>query len=156
MSTLRTRIRTWRIAGGLVAAGVIAICAVLGLAGPASALTVSGDWYGYVVTGATYTSTTADWTMPAVSCAISGTYVSIWTGLDGYSSDSVEAASRRNSSLMSKGTYVVRVPNRRSASSSTRVFSQAPAPSSTNVSAFESSAMVDACSCNNLRSARVG
>jgi hypothetical protein len=90
MSTLRTRIRTWRIAGGLVAAGVIAICAVLGLAGPASALTVSGDWYGYVVTGATYTSTTADWTMPAVSCATSGTYVSIWTGLDGYSSASVE------------------------------------------------------------------
>ena len=90
MSTPGIRTRTWRLAGGLVAAGVMAAGAVLGLAGPASASTLPGDWYGYVVTGATYTSTTADWTMPAVSCATAGTYVSIWTGLDGYSSDTVE------------------------------------------------------------------
>jgi hypothetical protein len=71
-----------------MAAGVIA--AAVGLAGPASAATPGGDWYGYAVTGATYTSTTADWTMPAVSCTTSGTYVAIWTGLDGYSSPTVE------------------------------------------------------------------
>src|ERR1700685_3755248 len=82
--------RTWRAAGGLVAVGVMGAWAVLGLSGTASAATPSGDWYGYAVTGATYTSTTADWTMPAVSCATFGTYVSIWTGLDGYSSDTVE------------------------------------------------------------------
>ena len=64
--------------------------AVLGLAGAASAATLPSGWYGYAVTGATYTSTTADWTMPAVSCTTSGTYVAIWTGLDGYSSPTVE------------------------------------------------------------------
>jgi hypothetical protein len=49
-------------------------------------------WYGYAVTGKTYTSTTADWTMPSLSCGTSGdeNYVEIWTGLDGYSSDTVE------------------------------------------------------------------
>jgi hypothetical protein len=73
-----------------MAAGVVATLAVLGLAGPASALTLSGDWYGYAVTGATYTSSTADWTMPAVTCVASNTYAAIWTGLDGYSSESVE------------------------------------------------------------------
>src|ERR1700684_1481698 len=90
MSAPGIRTSTWRLAGGLIAAGVMAACAVLGAAGPASALTLSGDWYGYVVTGATYTSTTADWIMPAGTCAAAGTYVSIWTGLDGYSSDTVE------------------------------------------------------------------
>jgi len=73
-----------------VAVGVMGAWAVLGLSGTASAATPSGDWYGYAVTGATYTSTTADWTMPAVSCSTSDSYAAIWTGLDGYSSDSVE------------------------------------------------------------------
>jgi hypothetical protein len=64
---------------------------VVGLGGAASAATVPGqDWYGYAVTGATYTSTTADWTMPAVTCTASNSYVAIWTGLDGYTSDTVE------------------------------------------------------------------
>jgi Peptidase A4 family len=91
MNTAGLRRRTWRIAGGLVAAGVMAGWAVLGLAGPASAVTPSGGWYGYAVTGATYTSTTADWTMPAVNCAgTPNAYIAIWTGLDGYSSASVE------------------------------------------------------------------
>jgi hypothetical protein len=69
-----------------MAVGVITV----GLAGPASAATPSGDWYGYAVTGSTYSSTTADWTMPAVTCTTSGTYLAIWTGLDGYSSPTVE------------------------------------------------------------------
>jgi len=46
--------------------------------------------YGYAVTGSTYTSTTADWTMPTLKCTTSGASVSIWTGLDGYSSPTVE------------------------------------------------------------------
>ncbi len=82
--------RIWRAGGGLVTVGVIVAWAVVGLAGGASAVTPSGDWYGYAVTGATYTSTTANWTMPAVSCSASDSYAAIWTGLDGYSSDSVE------------------------------------------------------------------
>jgi hypothetical protein len=68
----------------------MAAWAVLGPAGAAFAATPSGEEYGYAVTGATYTSTTADWTMPAMSCTTRGTYVAIWTGLDGYSSDTVE------------------------------------------------------------------
>jgi hypothetical protein len=90
MSASSIRRRTWRAAGGLMAAGVMAAWAVLGPAGAASATTYAGDWYGYAVTGATYTSTTADWTVPTVSCTTSGTYVAIWTGLDGYSSDTAE------------------------------------------------------------------
>jgi peptidase A4-like protein len=73
-----------------MAVGVTVAWAVLGMAGSASAVSVSGDWYGYAVTGATYTSTTADWTMPAMTCTTPNSYIAIWTGLDGYSSDSVE------------------------------------------------------------------
>ena len=69
----------------------IAAAAILGLVTPASAAVGSPPgWYGYAVTGSTYTSTTADWTMPSLSCVTPGAYVSIWTGLDGYSSDTVE------------------------------------------------------------------
>jgi len=69
----------------------IAAAAILGLLTPASAAVVPPTgWYGYAVTGSTYTSTTADWTMPSLACATQGAYVSIWTGLDGYSSDTAE------------------------------------------------------------------
>jgi hypothetical protein len=61
--------------------------AVFGFAQRASALTVggSGDTYGYTVTGSTYTSTTADWTMPDYAChADQGvTLAASWTGLSG-------------------------------------------------------------------------
>jgi Peptidase A4 family len=92
-SSIRRRIR--RAAGGLMAAGAVVAGAVVAWAGlgpvaSASATTSAGDWYGYAVTGATYTSTTADWTVPTVSCAAAGAYVAIWTGLDGYSSDTTE------------------------------------------------------------------
>jgi hypothetical protein len=75
----------------LAAVTGIAAAAILGLVTPASAAVGSPPgWYGYAVTGSTYTSTTADWTMPSLSCVTQGAYVSIWTGLDGYSSDTVE------------------------------------------------------------------
>ena len=79
-----------------------------------------------------------------------------WTASGAYSAEMVEAASRRNSSLMSKGTYLLRVPRSRRALRRTRVFSQDPAPSSTNVSALDSSAIVAAWVSNSRRSARVG
>src|ERR1017187_4129912 len=90
MSVLGIRRRTWRTAGGLAVAGVMAAWSILGPAGAAFAATPSGEEYGYAVTGVTYTSTTADWAMPAMICTTRGTYVAIWTGLDGYSSDTVE------------------------------------------------------------------
>jgi Peptidase A4 family len=77
----------------LIAVTGIAVAAILGLLAPASASAAgvpSPGWYGYAVTGSTYTSTTADWTMPSLACTTQGAYVAIWTGLDGYSSDTAE------------------------------------------------------------------
>jgi hypothetical protein len=80
----------------LVAVTGLAIAAILGAAAPASAAPAASQaqftpgGYGYVVTGAKYTSTTADWTMPALHCGTQTTYAAIWTGLDGYSSGTIE------------------------------------------------------------------
>lgn len=74
---------------------LIALTAVLlalsGFAQRASAATSTG-FSGYYVTGSTYTSTTADWTMPGFTCGAkdNGTAISIWTGLDGITSPTVE------------------------------------------------------------------
>lgn len=49
----------------------------------------SSNWSGYAVTGGRYTSVSASWTEPSVSC--SGTaYSSFWVGLDGDTSSTVE------------------------------------------------------------------
>jgi len=49
----------------------------------------STNWSGYAVTGGRYTSVSASWTEPSVSC--SGTaYSSFWVGLDGDTSNTVE------------------------------------------------------------------
>jgi hypothetical protein len=49
----------------------------------------STNWSGYAVTGSRYTSVSAAWTEPTVSC--SGTaYSSFWVGLDGDTSGTVE------------------------------------------------------------------
>lgn len=72
---------------------LLAIFGVASSAGAEAAAQVAQPgWYGYVVAGGTYTSTTADWTMPSLTCGAksSGTYVAIWTGLDGYQSDTIE------------------------------------------------------------------
>jgi hypothetical protein len=49
----------------------------------------STNWSGYAVTGGRYTTVSASWTEPSVSC--SGTaYSSFWVGLDGDTSSTVE------------------------------------------------------------------
>jgi peptidase A4-like protein len=49
----------------------------------------STNWSGYAVTGSRFTSVSAAWTEPTVSC--SGTaYSSFWVGLDGDTSNTVE------------------------------------------------------------------
>ena len=49
----------------------------------------STNWSGYAVTGGRYTTVSASWTEPSVSC--SGTaYSSFWVGLDGDTSGTVE------------------------------------------------------------------
>ena len=74
-----------------IASAASAAPAALDLPGPAAAASqfTPGE-YGYVVTGAKYTSSTADWTMPALRCGSQTTYVAIWTGLDGYTSSTIE------------------------------------------------------------------
>jgi hypothetical protein len=54
------------------------------------AFSTSSNWAGYAVSGSTYTSVSASWTQPAVSCTSQTRYSSFWVGLDGYNSNSVE------------------------------------------------------------------
>ncbi|MER7581210.1 G1 family glutamic endopeptidase [Kitasatospora sp. NPDC097691] len=49
----------------------------------------SGNWSGYASTGTTYHSVTASWTQPRISCTAVGA-VSIWVGLDGQGTSTVE------------------------------------------------------------------
>jgi hypothetical protein len=71
---------------------VVLLLAVLAVTRSATAQVEPPSWYGYVVTGSTYTSTTADWTMPSLTCGpdSDNNYAAIWTGLDGYQSDTTE------------------------------------------------------------------
>jgi Peptidase A4 family len=49
-----------------------------------------GNWSGYVATGGSFTSVSADWTEPSVSCDSSSDLYAPWVGIDGYGSSSVE------------------------------------------------------------------
>jgi hypothetical protein len=75
---------------GLIAA---AACLLTG-AVPAAAATAitSANWAGYAAHSATYTSVTATWVQPKMTCGTSGYAQAFWTGLDGYSSASIEQA----------------------------------------------------------------
>ena len=57
-----------RIAVTAAMACTAAAVAVLAF-GPAAPAAVTEGWYGYVVTGSTYTSSTATWTMGAAHCS---------------------------------------------------------------------------------------
>ncbi|MBF9072621.1 G1 family glutamic endopeptidase [Streptacidiphilus fuscans] len=52
----------------------------------------SGDsnWGGYAVTGGAYRAVTGDWTVPALDCSATAGDISFWSGLDGWTSSSVE------------------------------------------------------------------
>ncbi|MFL6137435.1 MAG: G1 family glutamic endopeptidase [Frankiaceae bacterium] len=105
------RLRTTRMALlGALAAGAAAISlSIPGVAaatgpsphgvswaGPVHRLThglahsTSSNWAGYAVTGGRYTSVSASWTQPAVSCTATNTWSSFWVGLDGDGSGTVE------------------------------------------------------------------
>ncbi len=57
--------------------------------GTANTILTSGNWSGYVAENGTYTSVTATWTQPAVSCTSSG-IAATWVGLDGFGNSTVE------------------------------------------------------------------
>jgi hypothetical protein len=51
----------------------------------------SYNWGGYVVEGTDFTNAKGSWTVPTVDCAKSpNAWVSLWVGIDGWSSDTVE------------------------------------------------------------------
>ena len=50
----------------------------------------SSNWAGYAAYNSTFTSVSASWVQPAVTCSSRTTYSSFWVGLDGYNSNSVE------------------------------------------------------------------
>jgi hypothetical protein len=64
--------------------------AALSAHGASHAATTSTNWSGYVATGATFSSVSATWVQPAVTCRSGDQYASFWVGLDGYTSNSVE------------------------------------------------------------------
>lgn len=78
-------------AARLVTAAVAAAAIVLALLPAGAMAAVSGSsWYGYAVIGSTYQSISAHWNVPTPRCTSASTFASIWIGLDGYSSASVE------------------------------------------------------------------
>ncbi len=91
----RHRLRLTTVAA-VVLASAAAVIGMLGaLAAPASAAQQSGDsnWAGYVSSGRDthFTSVSATWRQPAVSCAVGrATYMSSWIGLGGDTSHAVE------------------------------------------------------------------
>jgi Peptidase A4 family len=78
----------------------------------AGAASVSSNWAGYAVTapGTTYTSVTATWTQPAVTCDSSqeGSESAFWVGLGGYNSNSQaleQVGSDSDCSALGQPTY---------------------------------------------------
>jgi hypothetical protein len=49
-----------------------------------------GNWSGYVATGGSFTSVSATWNEPTVTCNSSSDLYAPWVGIDGYGSGSVE------------------------------------------------------------------
>jgi hypothetical protein len=52
--------------------------------------TTSENWSGYAATGGQFTSVSAAWTQPAVTCTAQETFSSFWVGLDGDGTQTVE------------------------------------------------------------------
>lgn len=48
------------------------------------------NWSGYVAGGQAFTTSSATWTVPNISCSSEGDSVAEWVGLDGWSNDTVE------------------------------------------------------------------
>ncbi|MFJ3777174.1 G1 family glutamic endopeptidase [Streptomyces sp. NPDC090075] len=69
---------------------VLAAASVLFSASAAGAAPVlSADWSGYAAVGS-YDLVQASWVVPAVTCASGSQYSSVWVGLGGYNSSTVE------------------------------------------------------------------
>ncbi len=79
----------WGQGGYMMMPGPAAHGAVAPGAANATA-TTSMNWSGYAATGGRFTSVSAAWTQPAVTCTAQDTFASFWVGLDGDGTQSVE------------------------------------------------------------------
>ena len=74
------------------------------LAGPTNS--TSSNWSGYDVTGGPFTSVSASWIQPAVTCATGETsFSSFWVGLDGDTSSTVEQIGTDSDCINGTPTY---------------------------------------------------
>jgi hypothetical protein len=83
----------WGRGGYTMMPGPAGTAAGTAAAAPAHApATTSQNWAGYASAGnpGTFTSVSASWTQPAVTCTATNTFASFWAGLDGDGTQSVE------------------------------------------------------------------
>jgi hypothetical protein len=84
------RVNVWLAVGGLVfslnAAGARPEHTVIAHLRNSASL----NWSGFAATGGGYTSVSAGWTQPSVSCTSTDAYSSFWVGIDGDGSSTVE------------------------------------------------------------------
>lgn len=74
----------------LTAAGLGALAAAV--PGTASAQVSGGDWAGYAASSSTYTSVTATWVQPKLTCGAADADVAFWVGMDGITDPTLEQA----------------------------------------------------------------
>ena len=67
----------------------------------------SSNWSGYAATGSSgaFTSVSASWTQPTLTCTSTTTYSSYWVGLDGYSNSALEQTGTEADCIRGKATY---------------------------------------------------
>jgi hypothetical protein len=67
----------------------------------------SSHWAGYAAYGrsGTFSSVTATWTQPNVTCSSQDSYVAFWTGLDGYTTRTVEQIGTEGDCVSGQPTY---------------------------------------------------
>lgn len=90
LSALATAPATASAASALRFTPVGAHHAVTGHGGGLITHSTSSNWAGYAATGRTFTSVSASWVQPRVTCGSATTYSSFWVGIDGDGSNSVE------------------------------------------------------------------
>jgi hypothetical protein len=65
----------------------------------------SSNWSGYAVAGGRYTTVSASWTQPSVSCTSTDAYSSFWIGLDGDTTNTVEQTGSEADCSSGKAVY---------------------------------------------------
>jgi hypothetical protein len=100
-----TSIRTLIHRRGLIAAAAAGLA--LAMPAAAHAQVTSSSWAGYAASSSTYTSVTATWVQPKITCSGgASSSASFWVGLDGLSSDTVEQVGTEADCVSGSAVYV--------------------------------------------------